>query len=169
MEKMIMAVFNTAPQAFKGVIALKDLHRAGDIKLYSTLVIAKDVTGTVAIKQASEREMQATPLGLLAGILLGTLAGPIALVAGGLIGGLTGLIIDLAKTGISADLLEEGAKALLPGKAALLAEIDETEVAAVDMKLMNLGGHIQRWKRSEFVDSKIIHELDTITSEPNQI
>jgi uncharacterized membrane protein len=64
MDKMLMAIFDTAPQALKGVIALKDLHRGGDIKLYSTAVIAKEPSGKVSIKQASERELNGTPLGL---------------------------------------------------------------------------------------------------------
>jgi uncharacterized membrane protein len=125
-EKMLMAVFNSAPQALKGVYYLKGLHRAGDITLYTTAVIAKEPSGKVSIKQASERELNGTPLGFLTGILVGTLGGPIGLVIGGSIGGLAGLIFDLAKTGVSADFLEQASQALAPGKTALLAEIESS-------------------------------------------
>lgn len=162
MDKMLMATFNTAPQALKGVIALKDLHLAEDITLYATAVIEKDSSGTVSIKQASERELKGTPLGLLSGILVGTLGGPIGLAVGGSIGGLVGLIFDLAKAGVSADFLEKASEALAPGKAALLAEIDERSEAPVDIKLVKLGGQVYRRERSEFVDDQLLDELDAI-------
>ena len=162
MEKMLMAIFDTAPQALKGVIGLNDLHRAGDITLYSTAVITKEPSGRVSIKQASEREWTGTPLGLLTGILVGTLGGPIGLAIGGSIGGLMGLIFDLTKAGVSADFLEEASQALGPGKTALLAEIDETAEAPVDRKLVKLGGQVSRRSRSEFVDDQVMDELDAI-------
>ena len=168
-EKMLMAIFNTSPQALKGVYYLKDLHRAGDITLHATAVIAKDASGAISIKQATARELKGAPLGFLSGILLGTLGGPTGLVIGGLIGGLAGLIFDLAKTGPSADFLEEVSQALNPGKAAILAEIDETSATPVDMKLADLGGHVFRCQRSQFVEDQMMDELDTIGAELNQL
>lgn len=165
MDKMLMAIFNTAPHALKGVIELRDLHRAGDITLYATAVIAKDSSGKVSIEQASEKELNEAPLGLLTGILLGTLGGPIGLAMGGFIGGLAGLIFDLAKAGVSADFLEKASQALPSGKVALLAEVDETLEAPVDMKLVKLGGHVYRRPRSEFVEEQLLNELDAINVE----
>lgn len=165
MDTMLMAIFGTVPQALKGVITLRDLDRAEDITLHATAVLAKDPSGTVSIRQASERELNTAFLGLLSGVLPGALGGPVGLVLGGSVGGLIGLIFDLAKAGISADFLEESAKALPPGKAALIAEVNETLTDLVDTKLWNLGGHVCRWQRSEFVESKIIHELDAINAE----
>jgi uncharacterized membrane protein len=167
MDKMLMATFDTAPQALKGVIALRDLHRAGDIKLYTTGVITKDTSGTISIKQASERELNGLPLSLLAGLLVGTLGGPIGLVIGGLIGGLAGLIFELVKAGVSADFLEEASRSLASGKAALLAELDETLEAPVNMILVKLGGHVSRRPRSEFVGDQLMDELDRIEAELN--
>ena len=167
MNTMLMAIFNATPQALKGVVALKDLHRAGDIKLYTTAVIAKDASGTISVKQAAEREWEHTVPGLLIGILLGTLGGPIGLVIGGSIGARAGLILDLAKAGVSADFLEEASRSLAPGKAALLAELDETLEASVDRKLVKLRGRVYRRSRSEFVDDQLMDELDRIEAEWN--
>jgi uncharacterized membrane protein len=167
MEKMLIAIFDTAPQALKGMINLNELHRAGDITLYSTAVITKESSGRVSIKQASEREWNGTPLGFLTGILVGTLEGPIGLAIGASIGGLAGLIFDLAKAGFSADFLEEASQALAPGKTALLAEIDEAVEAPVDRKLVKLGGCVSRRPRTEFVDDQLIAELDRIEAELN--
>jgi uncharacterized membrane protein HdeD (DUF308 family)/uncharacterized membrane protein len=167
-EKMLMAVFNTTPQALKGVYDLKDLHRVGDITLYTTAVIVKEPSGKVSIKQASERELNATPLGLLTGIVLGTFGGPLGTAIGGLIGGLVGLIFDLAKTGISADFLEDTSQFMDSGEAALLAEIAETSVAPLDARLAKLGGHVYRWQRFEFVEDQMMDELDTINADLHQ-
>ena len=167
MNTMLMSIFNTTPQALKGVIALKDLHRAGDIKLYTTAVIARDASGTISIKQASETGLSRVPLGLLGGILPGMLGGPIGLATGGFIGGLVGLIFDLAKAGISADFLEEAVQVLAPGKTALIAEIEEVSVTPVNTKLMHLCGHVYRQPRSEFVEEQLLDELDAINMELN--
>ncbi len=162
MEQMLTAVFDTVPEALKGVIFLKELHRAGDITLHTTAVIAKDSSGRISINQAAEREFNGTKLDLLFGILLGALGGLAGLAIGGSIGGLVGLIFDLARTGISVDFLKQASSTLAPGKAALLAEIRETSTVPVDIKLAKLGGHIYRKPRSEFVDEQLMDELDTI-------
>ena len=167
MEKMLTVIFDTAPQALKGVLALKDLHLARDITLYSTAVIEKALSGTITIKQASERKWKGAPLGLLSGILLGAWAGPIGLAIAGAIGGLAGLIYDLAKAGVSADFLEEASQALAPGKTALLAEMDEISETPVDMKFVRLDGHVYRRERSEFVEDQLIDELEKLNAEFN--
>jgi uncharacterized membrane protein len=162
MDKMLITTFDTTPKALKGVIVLKDLHRAGGIKLYATAVIAKDPSRKVHIKQAAERKLNGTYLGLLLGSLLGAWAGLVGLALGGLIGGLVGLIFELAKAGISVDFLEEASNNLEPGKTALLAEIYEASTVPVDIKLAKLGGHVYRQSRSEFVHEQLLDELDTI-------
>jgi len=167
MNTMLMATFSEVPQALKGVIALKDLHRAGDIKLHTTAVMAKDASGTISLKQAAEREWEHTLYGLLTGILLGTPGGPIGLAIGGSIGGLAGLILDLTKAGLSADFLQVASGSLAPGKAALLAELDETWEAPVDRELVKLGGCLYRRTRSEFVEDQMMEELDRIHAELN--
>lgn len=169
MKKMLMATFNSTSQALRGLITLKELHRAGDITLHETAVIVKDSSETISILQASERELKGTPLGLLIGIEMGALGGPLGSTIGGLIGGLAGLIFDLLQTGVSADFLEVGSRVLATGKAALLAEVDETSSAPVDMRLAKLGGHIFRCQRSEFLEDQLIEELDTISGELQQL
>jgi uncharacterized membrane protein len=164
---MLTAIFNTAPQALKGVVVLRDLDRAGQIKLYTTAVITKDASGTISIKQAAERQWEYMVYGLLIGILLGTFGGPFGLAIGGSIGGLAGLILDLAQAGVSADFLEEASRSLAPGKVALLAELDETLEVLVDIKLVKLGGRVYRRPRSEFIEDQMMDELDRIDADLN--
>ena len=77
------------------------------------------------------------------------------------------MIIDLAKAGVSAYFLKEASQTLDPGKAALLAELDETLEAPVDRKLLKLRGRVYRRSRSEFVDDQLMDELDRIEAEWN--
>ena len=76
MNKMLVAVFDNETAAFKGLSALIDLHRNGDISLYASAVIVKDKTGAIGIKQAADDGPVGTALGLLTGGLIGILAGP---------------------------------------------------------------------------------------------
>ena len=64
MNKMLVAVFDREAAAFEGLTALKDLHRDGDISLYSSAVIAKDKNGKVEAKQAADAGPVGTAVGL---------------------------------------------------------------------------------------------------------
>jgi uncharacterized membrane protein len=95
MDKMLVAVFDTETAAFKGLSALKDLHRQGDLTLYASAVIVKDKTGAINVKQAAEDGPVGTALGFLTGGLVGVLGGPAGLALGASLGGLTGFLFDL--------------------------------------------------------------------------
>jgi uncharacterized membrane protein len=147
MNNMLVAIFDTEPQAYEGLNALKKLHSDEDITLYLTSVIAKDASGTVRIKQSSKRKPAGAPLDLLAGRLVG------------LLGAFSGVPYDLVKAGVSHDFFELVSQALEPGKVALLAEIDETSVIPVDTKLVELGGNVFRRPYSEFIDDQLAQDL----------
>ncbi len=52
MNKMLIAIFANETAADAGLHALRRLHAEGDITLYATGVIAKDVAGGVHIKDS---------------------------------------------------------------------------------------------------------------------
>src|ERR1700760_1316023 len=135
MNKMLVAVFDTESAAFEGLSALKDLHRDGDITLYSSAVIAKDKNGKVELRQEADAGPVGTPVGLLAGSLLGVLGGPAGLAVGASIGGLAGLIFDVNKTGVDVTFLDDVSKALTGGKFAVLSEIEESWTTPVDTRV----------------------------------
>lgn len=139
MNKMLVGVFDNETVAFEGLSALKDLHKNGDITLYATTVLVKDAAGKVSIKQAAEKGPLGTPLGMLAGGMVGLLAGPVGLVAGASLGGLTGLIFDLNKSGIDVQFVDDVTTALGPDKTAVLAEVEEGWTVPVDERIGKLG------------------------------
>jgi uncharacterized membrane protein len=169
MNKMLIAVFDTEPAAYVGLSALKDLHKNGDITLYATAVIVKDSSGVVSEKQTADEGPVGTALGLLTGSLVGLLAGPVGLAVGASAGTLTGLVFDLGKSGIDIGFLDEVSEALIPGKAAVLAEVEETWVTPVDTRLGKLGGLVFRRLRSEVVEDQLARESAAFNAELKQL
>ncbi len=137
--------------------------------LYSSAVIVKDSNGVVNEKQAAEEGPVGAALGFLTGSLIGLLAGPVGFAVGASAGTLTGLVFDLGKSGIDIGFVEEVSKALIPGKTALLAEVDESWTTPVDTRLGKLGGLIFRRLRSEVVEDQLARESAAFNAELKQL
>jgi uncharacterized membrane protein len=140
MDKMLVVVFRDESKAYEGSKALRELHAEGSITLYAAAVIGKDAQGKVTVKQAADQGPLGTLLGFSTGGLIGLLGGPAGLALGAATGSLTGSLYDLARAGISDDFLAEVSQHLLPGRTAVVAEIDEEWVTPVDSRMDTLGG-----------------------------
>jgi len=158
MDKMLVAVFDTEAAAFKGLSALKDLHQQGDATLYASAVIVKDKSGAISVKQAADDGPVGTALGFLTGGLVGVLGGPAGLALGASLGGLTGSLLDLDRSGIGATFIDDVAGSLTPGKAAVLADVDEIWTTPIDTRLRELGGMVFRRLRSEVIEDQLARE-----------
>jgi len=165
MNKMLVAVFDNETAAFKGLSALKELHRDGDISLYSSAVIVKDKTGQIDVKQAADEGPVGTALGLLTGGMIGILAGPAGLAVGATVGALTGSLFDLDQSGIGVTFLDDVSKNLTAGKAAVLAEIEEGWTTPLDTRLRDLGGIVFRRLRAEVVEDQLVRESAAFDAE----
>jgi uncharacterized membrane protein len=158
MNKMIVAVFDREAAAFEGLSALKELHRDGDITLYSSAVIAKDMDGKIEAKQAVDSGPVGTSVGLLTGALIGIVGGPAGLAIGASIGGLAGLVFDVNKTGVDVTFVDDVSKSLSGGKFAVVAEIEESWTTPVDTRLHKLDGIVFRRLRGEVVADQLVRE-----------
>ena len=168
-NEILVSVFDSERTAFEGLTALKDLHRDGDITLYASTVIAKDPSGTVAVRQTADRGPVGTLVGVVTGGLVGLLGGPAGVAVGAYIGGFGGLMYDLFKAGVSLDFVDEVSASLTPGKAAVVADVDEVWVTPVDTRLGALGGTTFRRFRGEAVDAELIRETDATRAELDQL
>lgn len=158
MNKMLIAVFDNEASAFEGLNALRELHRAGDITLYASAVVVKDKTGTIRVKQAVDDGPVGAAVGLLTGGMIGLLGGPAGLAIGAALGGFTGFLFDLDQSGIGATFLDDVSKTLTSGKAAVLADVEESWTTPVNTRLHARGGVIFRRLRSEVVEDQIVRE-----------
>jgi uncharacterized membrane protein len=169
MNKIIVAVFDTETGAYKGVDALKALHNKGDISLYSSAVLVKDASGKVEVKQSADEGPVDTAFGLLIGSMIGLLAGPAGVAAGASIGSMTGMLFDLGRAGVSLDFIDEVSAVLIPGKSAVLAEVDEEWVTPVNTTLNQFGALIVRRSKSEVIEDQLNREAAAFSSELKQM
>lgn len=152
MDKVMAVVFNDEKQAYDGLQAFRDLHADGSITMYSNAVVVKDPSGKVEVRETSE-DPAGTVFGLLTGSLVGLLGGPLGVAVGASTGTMIGATFDLARAGLSDDFVQEMAEYLLPGKTAVIAELDEEWQAPIDMRMEALGGHVFRRNRIAVEDA----------------
>ncbi len=186
MNKMIVAVFDSEEGAFKGLTAMRDLHTEGSISLYSSAVLAKNAAGEVDIRQAADKGPYGTATGMAVGGLVGLLAGPFGVAAGAAagaaaaaavtgaavgasVGGLTGMIADLDNAGVDVTFVDDVATALDPGKAAVVAEVEEYWMVPVDTRLSAEGGMVFRRLRSEVAEDQYQREAQAFNAELDQL
>lgn len=169
MNKLLVAIFNSETAADAGLNALRALHAAGDITLYANAVLGRDAQGVVSVKQALGTGAIGTATGLAVGSLLGLLGGPVGVAIGAATGTLAGAVRDFWAAGVGLDFIEEAAEHLLPGKVALVAEIEEEWVIPVDTALEAAGGQVFRRTRSEVAEAQFNHDIAAFKSEIGEL
>jgi uncharacterized membrane protein len=168
-NKILISVFDTEEAAYEGLTALKDIHRDGDITVYASAVIAKDIGGQVAIRQAADRGPIGTLVGVVTGGLVGLLGGPVGAAVGAYVGGTGGVLYDLFTAEFGADIVDEVSAVLLPGKAAVVADVDEYWITPVETRLGELGAITFRRVPGEVFDEQLMREAEASRAELVQL
>jgi uncharacterized membrane protein len=169
MDKMIVTVFDSEKQAYEGERALKEMHDEGSIVLYAMAVIAKEPNGKVAVKQSADQGPVGTVLGTATGALVGLLGGPVGVAVGAAAGTLGGSLADLTNVGVGGDFLDEVSQSLRPGKAAVVAEVEERWVIPLDSRMEDLGGTVFRRSRRDVVDAQIERDGAALRADIDQL
>jgi uncharacterized membrane protein len=141
---MLVVVFDKEAKAYEGRKALHQLDEEGGIAVYAYAVIAKNADGSATVKQTDDQGPFGTLTGTALGSLIGLFGGPTGLAIGAAVGLLGGSFADIDNTRIGEDFVDDVAKELLPGKFALVAEIEEDWTTPVDERMEALGGKIFR-------------------------
>ena len=165
MNKILVVVFDNETAADAGVHAMHELHTEGGITLYAMTVLAKDANGKLSVKQASDQGPTGTGIGLAVGCLVGLLGGPVGVAVGALTGTLVGAARDFWMAGVGTDFVEQAEKSLLPGKVALIAEVEEEWVIPVDSRMEAAGGVVFRRARADLIEAEYDRDLATLNSE----
>ena len=165
MNKMLAIIFDNENAASEGLRALHELHRDGTLTLYASGVLAKNDSGQVEVRQPDDKGPVGTAIGFAIGSMIGLLAGPVGLAVGVSIGSLSGMMYDLNEAGVDAEFVEDVSNAILPGKVALLAEVEEMWMAPVDTRMEALGGMVFRRLRSEVIDDQLAREAEAFDRE----
>jgi uncharacterized membrane protein len=119
----------------------------------------------VSVKPADDAGPVGTAVGLLTGSLLGLFGGPVGVALGAYAGMFGGMLYDLANLGVGEDFLYEVGQYLLPGKAAVVAEVWEAWVLPVDTRVQTIGGVVFRRTRGEVADAQIERDVAALNAE----
>jgi uncharacterized membrane protein len=144
MDRMLVVVFNTENEAYEGKNALLQLDSEGSIAVFAYAVIAKNADGTATVKQGDDFGPLGTLVGTSLGSLIGLLGGPAGLAIGATVGLLAGSTADLNNARIGGDFIDDVTKELLPGKFAVLAEVQEDWTTPVDIRMEAINGTVFR-------------------------
>lgn len=165
MKKLLVAVFDRSEEAFDTIVALRELHRDGDISMYGNVVLEKNIDNQVTVKHGRDQAGKSWALGLLGGSLIGAFAGPAGLAIGSSVGGLAGMFVDLNRIGVDAQFIDEVALKLESGMTALVVDLDEGWTVPVDMRIEENNGIAFRRNRSEVADDQLQRESIALKQE----
>jgi uncharacterized membrane protein len=159
MEKMVVVVFDNETNAYNGLNAIKQLDQQADLTIFAIAVIAKDADGVVNVRQSADAGPLGTLFGTYLGGMVGLLGGPLGMAAGMAAGSLSGAITDMDQMGIDLEFLDDVGTALTPGKAAVVASVDEYWTIPLDTAMEPLGGTVFRKLRGDVIDEQIDRDI----------
>jgi len=172
MDRMLVVVFDNEDKARRGSRVLSELDDDGYVAVYDAAIVTKNGNGTATVKRGGEYGPVGTLTGVAVGSLIGLLAGPLGALGGALgaatgavSGTLVGALSDFENVRVGSDFIADASKELAPGKAALVAEIDEEEITPVDVGMEELGGHVLRRSLRELKHAENEQDIATIKAE----
>ncbi len=169
MSNFIVVIFSNEPQAYEGRKALKDLQDNGDLSIHGMALITKAPDGMLSVKDEADEGPLGTAVGAVVGGLIGLIGGPVGVAAGVAGGALLGSSTDLFNYGVGMDFVDEVSRNLTPGKAALIAEIDEYWTIPLDIRMEALGGILVRQWRLDVESDLLKNEIGARNAELTEL
>ena len=142
MNKFVVITFTDAAKIHYGTSALKKMHAEGGVKLYASAVVAKDLSGGLSVQEVTKERLGGTAVGALLGGLAGLPLGPLAMTIGAAGGALIGNSADLLNQGDEAEFAERISRELAPGKAVIVADVDEDGLISLATVMQAIGGTV---------------------------
>jgi uncharacterized membrane protein len=149
MERMLVVVFENEKKAYEGTKVLRQLDLDGSITVYAHAVVVKNPDGAVIARERDDEGPFGLLVGIALGALLGALGGPAGLAIGATAGLLAGGAADLDNARVGEDFIDDVTNALLPNRAAVVAEIEEDATGPLDTQMEAIGGTVFRRALSE--------------------
>ena len=140
MSKFVVVIFPDETKINQGTRTLKDLHAKGSIKLYASAVVARDLGGKLKVHDITSEGLGGTAVGALIGGLAGLSAGPLGATVGAAGGAIIGIAADRINQRTEAEFADKISRELAPGKAAIVAEVDEDRVISFEALMKSIGG-----------------------------
>lgn len=154
MEYVTMVTFPVESQAYEAFSHLKNKPVTSSYTILQ-MVIVKNVDGNVVPKDGFDSGQDTTDdtwMGGLLGAAVGILGGPIGILLGGGVGLLAGSLVDDSNAEDNTSLLSYSSQSLLVGQTALIALVQEDDVADFDMQFEGMNCAIMHWDAAEIAD-----------------
>ncbi len=160
MTNLIIASFPKEAQAIAASKKLDELESIGDLTVYESVMVQKNDKGEPVVVQTDKTtEGVRTLSGMALGSLVGAFAGPVGILAGMLIGTVSGAVWESHYYHFAEDFSAKVAASLQPGHIALIAEIDEDNEVFADSYIKSLGGTLIRkdvdYEYEKFADEQL--------------
>lgn len=165
MDRMLVVVFDNEDKAIEGSHFLRELDRNGFIAVYDAAIVVKNANGNTSARRSGEHRPVGTLEGLAVGSLIGLLGGPVGVAVGFTGGTLIGALSDFENVRVGSDFIADAAKELVPGKAALVAEIEEEVITPLDEGMESLGGLVLRRSLRELKHKEYDQDIAIIKAE----
>ena len=169
MSKYIVCVFDDKKTSYEGARALRELDDEGSIAAYEGAIISKAENGAVRIEDARDEGPINTLGGMMIGSLIGVIGGPAGVAVGAAAGTWGGMMADMYNVGVSDEFLDEVAKALTPGKYAVVAEVEEGWTVPLDTRMEELGGIVFRRWRFDVEEEQIDRDIQATRREIEEL
>jgi uncharacterized membrane protein len=141
MPKFGIAVFPDERAASDGSRALKELIEHGTT-VDASVVVVKHANGNISVLDRSGKESHATAIAAMIAGLAGLPAGPLAVAMGAVGGALIGISAELTDRGVNARFLTKISHELAPGKAAIIADLEDDGWPSFDARMKEFGGTV---------------------------
>jgi uncharacterized membrane protein len=165
MNNMLVCVFDGEKSATEAARSLRDLRPESLVLVYAVATVLKGFKSIAVFDYGGEHTPADPALAIATRSLIALLQmwplrddEPEATVV-------TDWMIDMAVAGVDAHFIDEVSRNLLPGKAALVSEIEEETPTPMNKLLESRGGVVFRCVRSQFMDGRMVHYSDVVQNE----
>jgi hypothetical protein len=159
MDKMIVAVVESGVAAYAAAGAIRRLSEDGLLLIYALAVVVKR-DGKLSLVHFDTPGREDIVLGMATKSLIKLLAEPYSSFDKASSPSITDAIIEMGRVGVDAAFVDEVTRQLLPGKAAIVSEIEEEKTNAMDTLLEAQGAVVFSCARREIIDIQIVKELE---------
>ena len=143
MSEFIVVAFPDEASARQGMQRLTDLRSDRRIVLHGAGLVTKDDNGNLSMQVLSDEGLTLVAAGALLGGLAGLGVGLLAAAIMAVGGAVSGVGAALTHRGAGERIMEDVARQLQAGSAALVADVEADDVAALEQLMDTLGGTIR--------------------------
>lgn len=168
MNRIVVIVFDKASQVAKGRDALKSLDKDESITLFGYAIVTKDVDCTTTIsEQHKHRHAHRTPSGTAIETVIAMLSGSAAVPAP--TGDMRGVRPNPDDLQVNADFIRDVSRVFVPGKTALLADIDEEWTPWINIRMEEIGGIVFRCPLADVEEAAWLDDLASMQAEVSRL